>query len=394
MEVLHQTGHNFIWNFDSYQKDKTGNGLILSPINIPIERLESIDISIKKQSYFDPQLYLPKELRSKLKEYDFFPANLKDGFQTMDFEEYSDIIAKRNIDFQLENDFKAIVIPMRFFEVIQDDYYEQLIDYFIEPHIRYFHSLDIDKDVIMTLIVKHDQLMNDEKRIELLNWVTSLKGISGIYLIFDNNFPDKQIKDSGYIFNALLFIHALKLNELRVHIGYTNTEGLLYSVANPDSISMGSYENLRQFGIDRFREEKKIKSSPNPRLYSGKLYQWIDRNYIGGIQKLYKNWEEIFEDSKYKPLMFEAEFNWHFNRPELYKHFFLIFSQQVASLPSNIQERFQYLEKSLEEALEVFNEIEKSKVRLDRDSDGSHLNLWLTSLNAFKKYLEDNEYEF
>lgn len=393
MDVYHQAGHNSVWNIASLVEDIAGSGIIFSPVNDNAEKIAGIDESIRKRSFFDPQLYLPKMLKGKLASFDYFPANISQNFQTSDFDKEKQEIAKRCIDFQLTNQFKYVIIPARYYDVRPNSFYEEFEDHLIEPFISYYQSRKQQSELLLTVIAKQEQLMNDDSRNELLNWLTGLTGINGIYLIFENSFLTKQIKDSAYLYNALTFIHTLKLNGLRVHVGYTNIEGLVYSIAAADSISMGSYENLRQFGIKRFEDrEKKRMQGPNPRLYSRILFQMIDYGYKDGIMKLYADWQKIFEDSRYRPLMFKPEYNWHFSKAEPYKHYFLLFSSQVASLPSNVSERISYLKNLFLEAVTLFREVESSGIYLDDDSNGSHLPIWLTTINMFEKYLRDNSY--
>jgi len=191
----------------------------------------------------------------------------------------------------------------------------------------------------------------------------------------------------------LLFINTLKRNDFLVYLGYTNTEAFLYSVADPDSISMGSYENLRRFKISRFTSiEKNVRRQPNARLYSRQLFQLIDYGYIDGIKELFNKLELIFEDSNYNPLKFKTEYNWNFSRPEPYKHFFLVFSSQVSTLPASISDRIDYLKDAFTKSLQIYKELEEAGVVLDENSDGSHLSFWLTTLNMFKKYLKENNY--
>lgn len=394
MNILHQVGHNSKWNIDSLTEDSAGNGLILSPVNIKYDKIVKLDSDLRKVSIFDPQFYLPKEPKSNLSTYDFFPANLKNDFQTSDFENIGDDIARACIDFQIEREFIKVVIPTRHYNVLPTDYYDQMYHYLVEPFLRYYTSQNYQQDILLTIIVNESQVMNEDEKSKLLNWLTSIQEIDGVYLILDNNFNTKQIKNAEYLYNVLTIIHSLRLNDMEVHLGYTNTEGLLYSIADPNSVSMGSYENLRRFGINRFTiTERQVQTQPNPRLYSRALYQLIDYGFIGAIQRLYDKWEYIFEDSKYKPLMFRPEYNWHFTKPEPYKHYFLVFSSQILTLPEQISDRIEYLKKSFQEAIDLFTEIRNAGVVLDDNSDGSHLSYWITSINMYLKYLKDNSYE-
>ena len=392
MEVYHQTGYRLKWNIDSFIDDGTGSGLIFSPVNITSEKLSKIPDDIKKVSFFDPQLYLPKESKEKLLTYDYFPVNIINDFQTSDFDTIKYKIAQRCIDFQVENNFRFIVIPTRYYKTIPSDYNEQIIKYFVKPFLKYHSSKNIDKKLLLTLIVNQSQIMNDDYRNDLLNWLTGIQEIDGVYLIFENDFQTKQIKNTGYLYKVLLFINTLKRNDFLVYLGYTNTEAFLYSVADPDSVSMGSYENLRRFKISRFTSiEKNVRRQPNARLYSRQLFQLIDYDYIDGIKELFNKLELIFEDSNYNPLKFKTEYNWNFSKPEPYKHFFLVFSSQVSTLPVSISDRIDYLKDAFTKSLQIYKELEEAGVILDENSDGSHLNYWITTLNMFKKYIEENE---
>jgi len=93
---------------------------------------------------------------------------------------------------------------------------------------------------------------------------------------------------------------------------------LLYSLANPNSISMGSYENLRRFNVKRFEtQENKEQRGPIPRIYIPKLFQWIDYGYIYSLKELYDKFDLIIDKNKYQIEMFDATFNWHFSKPQI-----------------------------------------------------------------------------
>ncbi|NJO68044.1 MAG: hypothetical protein HC830_01110 [Bacteroidetes bacterium] len=250
-------------------------------------------------------------------------------------------------------------------------------------------EIKTQKKVLLSVIVKPIMLTDEDKRNEILNWITGHQDIDGVYLIFENNFSSKQIKDFDYLLNALRFISILKMNLMEVHLGYTNTEALLYSIAMPDSVTVGSYENLRSFGIKRFQDlEKSPMRSPNARLYSSYLLQWIDYEYIQAMKSLMPNYAGYFDDSEYKPLMFKPEFKWHFAKPEPYKHYFYIFDRQIKNLPQNREERATELKNKIKNALSLFKEIE-NEILLDNDSDGSHLPTWYNVINAFQKELKN-----
>lgn len=386
MKVYHQTGFRDNWNRESYLKG-IGDGLIYSPVNIDADKLLGIDRSLKISSFLDPQLYLLAEAKGNLHTYPYFPGNLKPDFSTPDLDNSNLQIAKLCIDYQLDNEFEYLVIPTRYNEDNPTSYFLQSTEFFVLPFCEYVRDNKIEKKILLSVIVKSIMLSDKEKRDEVLNWITSHQQVDGVYLIFENNFSYKQIKDFDFLLNALQFIRILKENKMEVHIGYTNTEAILYSIAMPDSITIGSYENLRSFGIKRFQEiESSPMRSPNARLYSSKLFQWIDYQYIEAMKSLLHSYESFFDDSELKPLMFKSEFKWHFAKPEPYKHYFYVFYNQIKALPKEQGLRIEKLEKDIKTAINLFENIEKF-VLLDDNSNGSHLPTWINVINAYKKEL-------
>lgn len=386
MKVYHQTGFRDNWNRESYLNG-TGDGLIYSPINIDADKLLGIDSTLKTNGFLDPQLYLLNEAKGTLHTYPYFPGNLKPDFSTPDLDNSNIQIARLCVDYQLENDFKYLVIPTRYNEDNPTSYFIQSTEFFVLPFCDYVRENNINKTILISVIVKPIMLSDEEKRNEVLNWITSHQQVDGVYLIFENNFNSKQIKDFDYLLNTLRFIRVLKENQMEVHIGYTNTEAILYSIAMPDSISIGSYENLRSFGIKRFQDvENTPMRAPNARLYSSKLFQWIDYQYIDAMKNLLPSYEDYFDNSEFKPLMFKPEFKWHFAKPEPYKHYFYVFDNQIKAIPQDQNDRIEKIKEDFRTAINLFSNIE-NVVFLDDNSNGSHLPTWLNVINAYQKEL-------
>jgi hypothetical protein len=388
MKVYHQTGHNLKWNIDSYYEG-VGSGLIFSPINIDADKLlKDTEPELKKVSFLDPQLYLLNQAKGTLETYPYFPGNLKSDFSTPDLDNDNLILAELCINYQIENDFEYLVIPTKYNAENPTNYLSQCTDYFVLPFCDFAKQRQTNKKILLSVIVKGIMLIDEDKRNEVLNWITGHQHVDGVYLIFENNFTTKQIKDFDYLLNALRFIKVLKDNQMDVHIGYCNTEALLYSIAMPDSVTIGSYENLRSFGIRRFQEaENGPMRSPNARLYSSKLLQWVDYGYIQPMKTLVDNYSEYFDESVYNPLTnFEPDYNWQFKKTEPYKHYFYVFDKQIKELQVNQTDRIVGLKSTIKNAIRLFNELENN-VLLDENSDGSHLPTWFNVINAFQKEL-------
>lgn len=389
MKVYHQMGFRDKWNIDSFN-NMIGDGMIFSPVNMDSDKLLALPQEMRKVSFLDPQFYLLNTEKSSNVTYPFFPGNIKSDFSTADLDDNNEKLAELCINYQLEADLEYIIIPIRYVDAIPTYYLERMKENFINPFLEFKEKNGVNKKFLQTLVVKHIMIEDENKRNELLNWMTGIPEIAGFYLIFENNFTSKQIKNFEYLRNVLSFIDVLKRNELEVHIGYCNTEGLIYSAAMPDSITMGSYENLRMFKISRFDITGGKAHAPNARLYSSKLLQWMDYNYIESMKSLVADYTSYFDNTHYKPLMFslgefkDKPFNWHFSKSEIYKHYFEVFYRQVKSLSESQIDRIEQLKETITLAMSNYKTIEES-VLLDGDSDGSHLPTWYNVLNSFKK---------
>src|SRR5258706_10465964 len=113
--LFHQCGHNSTWSIDSLQEDAVGDGLIISPVHFGITSVLQLSAKVRKRSLFDPQYYLPNSQKTKLNTYPFFPDKLLGGFSTASFSQFAQESANKCIQFQIEQDFKSIVIPARYF---------------------------------------------------------------------------------------------------------------------------------------------------------------------------------------------------------------------------------------------------------------------------------------
>ncbi len=386
MKIFHQTGFRHNWNIDSY-KQGIGDGIIYSPVNIDADKLLKIEDQYKVTGFLDPQLYLLNEAKGTIDTYPYFPGNLKEDFNTLDMDKSNIELSKLCIDFQIANNFEYLVIPTRYYVDNPTNFLIQSKELFVTPFCDILRQNEIDKKVLLSVIVKEISLTDEEKRNELLNWITSHLCIDGVYLIFENNFSSKQIKEFDYLLNALKFIHTLKENDLEVHIGYCNTEAILYSAAMPNSVTVGSFENLRSFGIRRFQDiESQQMRGPRARLYSSKLLQWIEYVYIQAMRNQIDNYEDYFDNSEYKPLMFQPDFNWHFQKSEPYKHYFLVFTNQLKSLPQGQNNRIEAIKEIIRAALTNFKVIDE-EILLDDNSNGSHLATWYNVIKSFQKGL-------
>ena len=174
------------------------------------------------------------------------------------------------------------------------------------------------------------------------------------------------------------------MNKVKVILGYLNCEAILLSIANPHIITIGSYENTRRFNISAFEEkEDNRQQGPTARIYISKLLQLVDHRYIGIIKRV-KDDPDFFDKNTYQAEMFMPSFKWHFGRPQLYKHYFLVFSKQLRDVGNTEDhKRYKKVCSIIENAIDNYSFFSEKGILFDPDSDGSHLYAWLTAANLF-----------
>ncbi len=380
---FHQCGHNDVWNRDTYEGG-IGYGLILSPVNMPRNRIENLSPDLKKTSLFDPQFYLPSSSRPKLKTYSFHPSIVYlQGSDTSDYlEDYSYDHAVECVEFQLQNNFDGIIVPARHSETFGDSY-KRFNGHIYSTFLEVCSELKVDVPIYLTLPLHYSMIFEEKTVNDILNWVTSYTGNQGIYLLCQKQSGSKQIKDSDFIETMLDVCYSIKENDLKLIVGYCNTEGLLFSITGADIIATGSYENLRMFSTDRYDEPER-RSGPKGRYYSPALLNWIESGYINTMKR--RGVLELIESgNEYSDIILTPGFSWNFQRPEIYKHYFCCFDKQLEALSKlSLEERYIVLLKWIESAIQIYKEI-SSTIRLDEDSNGNHLYYWETALSGFAK---------
>lgn len=386
MRILHQAGHNTIWNIDSYEKDDCGDGIIFSPVHIAKDRLENISVAIKARSLFDAQFYIPDSQKAKLQSYEFFPEVITGGFSTREFEAIAHKSASMCLDFQLKNDFESLVVPARYFADLVSDFITKQKAFTVEPFLAEIVRRKISKKTYLTLPVTSAMTLDKNYRQELLNWISSYPEISGVYFLNEIGENTKQICNFPKLQAHIDFIEDLKQASLEVIVGYCNTESIVLTLLDPDGIGIGAYENTRGFSVDKFLEEDTEIRGPAPRLYFPKLLNWIRYDTAVEIRQDHPEiWNKIYTPTEYSEHSFSRG-RPHFTHPEPYKHHFILICNQIKELAQlNLTQRIDRVKKMIANAKSLYDEIESSGVMyFDRNCSGDHLPVWNRIVHRFR----------
>lgn len=391
IKIYHQCGHHGKWNRTSFTDDNCGHGLILSAVHQKKDEIEKMDLSLRQKSLFDPQYYLPNSQKSKLKTYDFFPETITDGYSTADFSLSAMESAQKCIDFQVSCDFEKIIIPARYFDQMDPDYIVKQEGYTVHPFLKTIEDQNLRKDIYLTLPMTSHMIESETYRTMLLNWVTSYPQITGVYLFAENGNDEKQISSESFLMSYLEFLLALKQADLRILVGYCNTESLLMTLVGDLEFTFGSYENTRMFSIDKFVVADEDRRGPKPRIYLPSLLNWIQFNQARDIKSMDADvWSKIYRPTNYAEDTLAAATEPTFNQPSLYKHHFICFQEQMSELENlSLSDRYAKLREWIKNAISHVEAINRLPYDLEKHGKGDHLQSWLNTVNKYyAKYLK------
>jgi len=379
MLIFHQAGHNSVWNEKSLAKN-IGDGLIISPVHWDFDKVSGLDNAIKKVSLFDPQFYVPDSQKTRLNSYKFFPENFMNGFSTDDYVAVAYDAAALCVDFQIDNNFRALLIPARYYNDMFTDFIEKQKVFSVDPFLNYIEKKTVKKDIFLTLPLTAAMIADKKYRVQLLNWVTSYPQINGVYILVTFDETLKQICSHQKLLDYIDFIKELSIADLKVICGYCNTEAILWAILSPYAVTIGAYENTRRFSIDKFLDDESEVRGPAPRIYFPKLLNWVRYDTAMEIKEDFPSlWKKIYTPTKDLQSLLKAGTRPHFTKPELYSHHFELIHEQireVASL-SKVTDRIRLVKEWIDAANVLYNEIQSNGILFyDSNCKGEHLPAW------------------
>lgn len=378
LQLLHQVGHNSNWNVESFEQDNCGDGLILSPLHQNVAAVEKLSPSTRSKSIFDPQFYLPSSRKPKLQTYSFFPEAVDGGFQTSTFTAHVAGIAADCIDFQKKMGFRTIVVPTRFLDELYTDYFDRQRRFTVDA----FMEAAGGKAVCLSIAVTAAMIEDEGFRTRLLNWITSYPNVEEVYLMYQHVRDTKQVQDASFLKSCNVFFGEIVGSGLKLTVGYTNVEGLLFATAANITVSMGSFENTRIFSVEKFLESEGERRGPKARIYLAGLLNWVQFQDAKTIQtRAPEIWKAVYNPTKWADIALALPVEPTFNQPQLYKHFFKNIHDQVSSMKalSLPQRRLELLER-LRQARIFYSQLSASGIELEKHGRGGHIEAWLKVL--------------
>nr|WP_320060043.1 hypothetical protein [uncultured Bacteroides sp.] len=385
MKIVQILGHNPNWNIETFTQQSIGDEFLITAFSFGSKFVDNKRVApVLDKSMLDLQFYGQKNSASlskgKLSDFDFHPARFSD-----DDEEATNIrinkCIEEAIEYQISLGFKKIIIP-HFYE---DNYVAgitstiKVINQYVKNHkkegIEYF----------MTLPLAYDIIRNQDNVENLLLELTDMSIIFDGYFVVCENKPEQGHKisnDIKLIANLSQVLRVLKYQGFKTIYGYANWDAIFFlAQTDIDYITIGTYENLRNFSIKRFTEDTSGGASQGY-YFSEKLLNMVRAKDLiniraNGMLDIIENEQNIFSD-----VILNKNYVWNIHKPDVNKNYLLSISSLLKKISkiANIKDRIIYVLFLIQEAIENYQILDDNYVVLQSEGRNYHLNIWLMYL--------------
>lgn len=249
MELYLQLGHGMQGLTQELIKGWGKGTAIISPVNMAQDKIVPFSKKIHTiggDVLFDPQMFYPKEGHLKLQAYDYWP---NEGCSITSANIHADI--NREL-LRINNDIGTSQIILPGIEM-KEDTFEYNLEW-VSSSAQYF-AQKTDKQLLATLCLYPETIRNSAS-IEVLAEALRVLPVSGYYIIPHPSNNEYIVSDPIWVIGMMKLISCLKLSKRKVIVGYSNHQGLVYSLAHADAIASGTYMNTRSFVPGKFKSPK------------------------------------------------------------------------------------------------------------------------------------------
>jgi hypothetical protein len=273
MPAFHQMGHNTS-NMIECDEAKSFGGAILSPVNED-ENAMSVQIArcaaVNHNVIFDPQLYYPTSDRGKLTNWRYYPSDVDTAdhskpnwWKTIctDLAETCEILGVDSIA-------SPAIVPRAYSE----SYYGVVCDVFNELVDQVGEA---SREVIPTILAKPEDLSDGTRGAFLASLVSGLD-CKRCYVVFVTGVdPRRELAQRDDLLGCMNFIRDLESAGVRVVVGFTSTDVVLWRAAGATACATGKFFNLRRFTPGRFEE---------PSGGGGQLPYWTEHSLLAFLRE-------------------------------------------------------------------------------------------------------------
>ena len=378
MKILQVLGHNFKWNIDAYRENSIGDGFLISAFTFGNTFLSDRRIEeLFDKCMIDLQFYGKKSPLKKghLRDFSFHPIN-NDSDEITSL--YISGCINQAIQYQEKQGFDKVIIPISYETENCKDILGliRLANQYVSKHrkdgVKYY----------MTIPFSYDIIRNNDSVSEILAAVTNMNIVFDGFFVVCETKPEQGHKitiDPKIISNLSRVFKTLKYQDFETIYGYANWDAIIYlAQTDIDYITIGTFENLRNFFIKRYTQDLSGGASQGY-YFSEKLLNMIKAQDISNIRhnrmlNAIANEKSIFSDA-----ILKSDYIWSTQKPEVNKNYLLAISRLLSEIAAieDVRERTLMVLYKIQEAIDTYNLLDDNYVALAApESQNYHLVVW------------------
>lgn len=256
---------NLVRELDGY------GGAILSPLNSPADRMAELTSQVEEieDFVFDPQLYFPDTEREKLRDWAYFPSDVATADRSN--VQWWQTICRECCAAARSVGADSVASPL----IVPNVFSDAFLAHTVEVAGACLAEAD-GLDVYQTVLVEMKRLTALDYVMRVASIVTGT-GCHAVYLVFvTDTAPRLELRDSRELSGALRLVSELAAAGLRVLVGHSGPEGIMYEQAGASAWATGKFFNLRRFTPGRFDE---------PTGGGGQLPYWFEPGLLAYLRE-------------------------------------------------------------------------------------------------------------
>jgi hypothetical protein len=250
MPVYQQMGHDSR-NLLEEESLAAYAGAILSPVNYSEEQsreqVTRLQVPGTFDFIFDPQLYYPHTERGVLKDWAYFPSDFDSADQGSPkwMESLVDEISATAVRLGATHACSPVIVPRSYSE----EFYERLVQ-----AGELLASNPKGLTPVQSLLVSLSDLAENEQPLVVAS-IVSRTPCELVYLILvTDHDPRRELNDRDELRGAMHLISLLENAGLKVIVGFSSSDMVLWKAAGATACATGKFFNLRRFTKSRFDE--------------------------------------------------------------------------------------------------------------------------------------------
>lgn len=268
MAMYHQMGHhteNLVQELEGYA------GAILSPLNSSADRMADLTSQENdvEDFVFDPQLYFPDTEREKLRDWQYFPRDVETADRSS--LQWWRTISRECCATARSVGSSSVASPL----IVPNVFSEEFLAHTVEVASLCLAEAD-GLNVYQTVLVEMKRLTTLDYVMRVASIITGTE-CDDVYLVFvTDTAPRLELRDSRELSGALRLIAELSDAGVRVLVGHSGPEGVMYGQAGAAAWATGKFFNLRRFTPGRFDE---------PAGGGGQLPYWFEPGLMAYLRE-------------------------------------------------------------------------------------------------------------